>query len=225
MSAAAALGLAAGLTQAAAYLIYFAQVVREECLPNGMTWLMWSYGTFVFFTIELHLGVPISVLLLPAICMLCSIGVAGYAFARGVHLRPERHDWGVLAFDAALLLGYAGFVLAAPAGGGAVEAAGLVFAALPGVSAVSSSWPALRATFRDPVAERPLAWFVWSAAYGLLALAAMAEGLAWPFLVYPILSQAIAMLIGLLALDGESPPVRATAAAGDPGAGTTQLIA
>ena len=216
MSPAAALGLAAGLTQAVAYLIYFMQVLRDECRPNGMTWMMWSYGTFVFFAIELHLGAPVPVLLLPAVCMLCSIGVAVYAFARRVHLRPERQDWSVLGFDAALMAGYAGFVLAAPVGG-PVEDAGLAFVALAGISAVTSSWPALRTTFRDPGNERPLAWFVWSAAYGLLALAAMAEGLAWPFLVYPLLSQVTSMLIGVFALDGgKSMALRASAADADP---------
>ena len=55
---------------------------------------------------------------------------------------------------------------------------------------------------------------MWSTAYGLLALSAMAEGLPWPFLVYPIAFQAVAFLIGLFALDGVD-----AAVAGAPGAG------
>ncbi len=90
---------------------------------------------------------------------------------------------------------------------------------------MTSSWPALRATFRDPGNERPLAWFVWSAAYGLLALAAMAEGLAWPFLVYPVLSQVTELLIGVFALDGgESSPRREAALSGEASAAETRPI-
>ena len=52
----------------------------------------------------------------------------------------------------------------------------------------------------DPTRERPLAWFVWSAGSGLMALAVMVEGLGWPFLVHPLLAQAIRLMIGVLAL-------------------------
>ncbi len=224
MSAAAALGLAAGVTQAAAYLMYLTQVVRADCRPNGMTWVMWSYGAFVFFAIELHLGAPVSVLVLPGICMLCSIGAASCAFARSAWLRPGRQDWTALAFDATLMFGYAGFVAASTAGR-PLEGVGLAFVALAGVSALTSSWPALRSTFAHPGNERPLAWFVWSAAYGLLTLAAMAEGLPWPFLVYPILSQVVSMLIGVFALDGgESSPRREAALSGEASAAETRSI-
>ena len=67
-------------------------------------------------------------------------------------------------------------------------------------SALTSSWPVLRTTYADPGNERPLAWFIWSAAYGLLVLAAMAEHMPWQFLAYPVLSQVICMLIGCFAM-------------------------
>lgn len=205
MTAAIAIGLAAGITQFVAYIIYSVQVVRADRRPNRMTWLMWVYGTFVFVAIELHLGAPLSVLVLPAICMLYSIGVAVCAFLQGSFLRPERQDVAALALDAVLMLGYAGAILMASAAGRPPEGIGLIFVGLAGVSALTSSWPVLRTTFAAPGNERPLPWFVWSAACGLLVLAAMAVGLAWPFLVYPILSQVVAMMIGLFALEvGES---------------------
>ncbi len=202
MSAAASLGLAAGLLQAAAYVVYFRQVVRAEARPNGMTWLMWAYGASVFFLIELHIGAPAAVLILPGVCMLCAIGVAAFAFLRSACLPPRPQDWAAFALDATLMASYVAFVIATGAGG---EPAGVgtVFVALAGVTALTSSWPVLRTTYATPGNERPLAWFVWSTAYGLLTLAAMAAGLPWPFLVYPILSQVVNMLIGLLALDGD----------------------
>lgn len=202
MSASAVLGLAAAILQATAYIVYAAQVVRADGRPNGMTWLMWSYGTFVFFAIELHLGAPLSVLALPAVCMLCSIAVATYAFLRNTYLRPGRQDWVALGFDGALMIGYAGAV-AMLGTGRTLEGAGLFFVAIAGVSALTSSWPVLRTTLADPWNERPLAWFIWSTAYGLLVLAAMAERMPWQFLAYPVLSQVINMLIGVFAMRGD----------------------
>ncbi len=215
MSPAVALGLAAGIAQAAAYVIYAVQVVRAEARPNGMTWVMWSYGAFVFFAIELHIGAPLSVLVLPGVCMTASFCIATYAFACGGYLRPRRQDWAALAVDGALMLGYAMAVATATAAARPLEGAGLGFVALAGVSALTSSWPALRTTFAEPANERPLAWFVWSAAYGFLTLAAMAEGLSWQFLVYPILSQVVNMLIGVFALEGGDSSLRSDAVAAE----------
>jgi len=190
-----------------------------------MTWVMWSYGAFVFFAIELHLGAPVSVLVLPGVCMLCSIVVASYAFARSAWLRPGLQDWTALAFDATLMVGYAGLVAASTAGR-PLEGVGLVFVALAGVSALTSSWPALRTTFARPGNERPLAWFVWSTAYGLLTLAAMAEGLAWPFLVYPVLSQVVSLFMGLFAIEsGDSAARRVPAAGAESDRTTSRLTA
>ena len=106
---AATLGLAAGVLQAAAYMIYVVQVVRAECRPNGMTWLMWSYGTLVLLIIEWDVGAPISILILPAVCSVCSLFVAGYAFARGAYIAPDRQDWAVLGLDVLILAGYVVF--------------------------------------------------------------------------------------------------------------------
>ena len=87
---AVALGLAAGALQVVAYTIYTLQVVRAECRPNGMTWLMWSYGTLVLLIIEWDVGAPISILILPAVCSVCSLFVAGYAFARSAYIANAR---------------------------------------------------------------------------------------------------------------------------------------
>jgi hypothetical protein len=202
MGAAMVLGTAAGALQAVAYAVYLRRAMRSECSPNAMSWLMWAYGTAVFFAIEAHLGAPAAILILPGVCACAALAVAITAFRRCGLGRPGLQDRAALAADVALTLAYLGFVAFVAGGARPDEGAGLAFVTLGGLTAVTSSWPTLRSTFARPENERPLPWFVWSAAYGLLALAIMAEGLAWPFLVYPLALQAISLVVGLLALDG-----------------------
>ena len=143
---AATLGLAAGVLQAVAYMIYVVQVVRAECRPN-MTWLMWSYGTLVLLIIEWDVGAPISILILPAVCSVCSLFVAGYAFARSAYIAPDRQDWAVLGLDVLILAGYVVFAHGVDA---SVETAApdvdksMVFVFLTGATTLTSSWPILR---------------------------------------------------------------------------------
>ena len=76
------------------------------------------------------------------------------------------------------------------------------FLLLPAASSVLSFWPMLRSTCLNPTDERPLAWFVWSVSYGLMAFAVMAADLPWPYLAYPVITQAMNLLVGLLAMGG-----------------------
>lgn len=212
-SLAQALGLASGIVQALAYFVYLRQVVAEDCRPNGMTWLMWSYGTALLLYIEMDLGAPFAALFLPAVCLICSITVAGYAFARSAYIPAERQDWAVLSLDLGISAAYVSLVLPhdpadagldteIDAGIAAGMETGLVFVLLTGLTSFTSSWPIMRTTYLEPHHERPLAWFIWAAAYALLALAIMAEDMDWPYLVYPMISLVVHLAIGFSAIKG-----------------------
>jgi hypothetical protein len=171
-----------------------------------MTWAMWAYGTSVFFVIQVHLGAPPSVLILPAVCMACSVGVAIHVFARGRPVRPDRADWAALAVDSGLIGAYAVGVALGVVVAGEMTGPALVFVAAAGLSALTSATPILRSTYVAPWTERPLAWFVWSTAYGLLCVAALLEGLPWAFLVYPAISQIVCLFVGLFAAEAVAAP-------------------
>lgn len=194
MTTSAVIGLAAGVLQALAYLIYLCQVIREDCRPNGMTWLMWSYGTAALLFIEYDMGAPFPVLVLPLVCGVCSIGVAVYAFGRSAYLPPERQDWVMLSLDLGITVGYVTIAMRESA----VET-GLVFVFLTGATTLTSSWPIMRTTYAAPHHERPLAWFVWAAAYAMLALALMVEDMRWPYFVYPLIALVVHLAIGFFA--------------------------
>jgi hypothetical protein len=204
MSAALAIGIGAGLLQVLAYLLYFRQVLRADIAPNGMSWSMWSYGTLVFFVIEADLGAPVSLLILPGVCALCSLGVATHAFLRAAYLPPARGDWAILWIDMGIIGGYVALLYGVHGG---VEPSpdyrvGLVFILMAAISTVTSSLPILRSTRAEPRHERPLAWFVWAAAYAAMMATALIEGLSWHHQLYPFLSLVVHLAIGFFALSG-----------------------
>jgi len=210
-------GIASGVVQALAYLVYLRQVVAEDCRPNGMTWLMWSYGTALLLYVEIDQGAPFAALVLPTVCLLCSIAVASCAFARSAYIPPERQDWAVLSLDLGVSAGYvASSVVGDPAEFGLDT--GLMFVLLTGLTTFTSSWPIMRTTYLDPQHERPLAWFVWALAYGLLALAVMLENMAWPYLAYPLIALLVHLAIGFSAVSGARAGTRSTI--GDAGLST-----
>ena len=198
MTLATTLGTASGLVQLVAFFLYIRTLRRGQTRPNGMSWLMWAYGSMVPFYIEGDTGAPLPVLLAPILCALLSMYVAARAFLHGPSVPAAPHDWLVLALDLAILGGYLAFASAILPGEGLETA----FLLLPAASSVLSFWPILRSTCLDPAGERPLAWFVWSVSYGLMAFAVMAAELPWPYLAYPVITQAMNLLVGLLAMGG-----------------------
>lgn len=66
----------------------------------------------------------------------------------------------------------------------------------------SGSPPAGRAGSAACADGRPLAWFLWSAGYGLAALALMAARIDWPFLVFLLLAQGLLLAAGIAATGG-----------------------
>ena len=106
MAFATALGTGAGLVQLAAFVLYIRSLRRGRARPNGMSWLMWAYGSLVPFYIASDTGAPAPVLLVPVLCALLSMWVAFRAFVGGPSVPAARHDWLVLAVDVAILGGY-----------------------------------------------------------------------------------------------------------------------
>lgn len=204
MTLATAFGTAAGLVQLAGFALYLRALRGGRTRPNGMSWLMWAYGSLVPFYIAGDTGAPNPVLLVPVLCALLSMYVAFRAFVRGPAVPAARHDWLVLALDVAILGGY----LAHASGRLPGDGLDTLFLLLPAASSVLSFWPVLRSTGLDPTHERPLAWFVWSGSYGLMAFAVMAGDLPWPYLAYPVITQAMNLIVGLLAMGGPEPARR-----------------
>lgn len=200
---AAALGLGAAALQVLSYTIYLRLTLDGRCRPNGISWLMWSYGTAVLLVVEAGVGTPVSVMLAPAFCLVCSCIVTAWAMRDGSGDRPAASDFAALAIDVAILATY---VAAMHGGERAGREAEVWLVLLPAASSIVSAWPTLVSTWRAPGRERPLSWLLSAGADMLVALAVLAEGLEWQYLVYPLVTLTTQVGIAVLAMPGLRSP-------------------
>lgn len=194
------LALGAGAILAAGFVLYMGQAARGLSRPNGASWTMWAYGAAAPLCAGAEAGLPGAILAPLAVVLLGALWTAARSLSSGGSGIAGGSDGLILLPNAGLVL-WSLLALAAPAAErGFEQDAGLVFVLLSALAAVTAAWPTLRGVVLDPALEKPLAWFVWSAGYGVMALAVMAEGLGWHYLVLPLLAQAIHLMIGVLAL-------------------------
>ncbi len=206
MTAAMVFGFGAGVLMAAGGAVYARQYLLGLTQPNGASWLMWAFGSALMLLAEADLGVPRVVLGPLAVAAIGAMAIlARRTFLTGKPL-IQGQDYLVLAFNFGIAA-WTLLLLAGPVGAlGFDEGAELLFVALSATAAVTAAWPTLGSVCLGAGRELPHAWFIWSAAYGLLALTVMAEGLGWHYLIYPLVAQASHLLIGLFALGGAEAP-------------------
>jgi hypothetical protein len=193
----------AAVLQAAAYLMYVRRALLRRIDPEPTSWLMWAYGTVLVVIIETDQGIHPLLRLLPIVCAGCSVLVAALCWTRHSGVWPtEPVDRLALAFDLMLTIVYVGVSATAFAGlldAASAHAARWALLVCVSVGTVVSYVPVLRHTRRNPDAEDPAPWAVWTAAYATLLLATIAaEGLsagALQFLVYPAICMVLSALV------------------------------
>lgn len=202
------MAVAGGALHAGAYVLYVRFAYRDVVRPNPTTWLMWAYGTALLVVLEWDQGAAPIVLLLPAVCAVCSIVVALFCWRRGCLTWPEKpSDRAAFSIDLALTVAYVLLIL--------FEARGLlsgmgearlktILLVLVSGSTFVSYWPILRSTRRNPQNEHWLAWAVWTAAYGLLLIVTIASHggslAAVQFWLYPLSCLLLTGAVGFYAL-------------------------
>ena len=192
-----ATGVLAGVLQVFGYGIYFKQVIAHDVFPNGMSWLMWAYGTFVIFFIEFDLSASWTILVLPAFCSLSSLLIAGYSFSRGAYIKPDRIDYLALGIDVMLLLSYVYLVYVAHVSELHKDVYTALILVATSLSTLVTFFPMIRTTYREPANEKASAWIVWTLAYSFLLFTVWHATSSFEYLVYPILN---IMLHGVMAI-------------------------
>lgn len=182
---------AAGL-MAAGFLLYN---VRRDRGADGSGWTGWCCGQLVLLLLLVRVEAPQPALVAPGLGVICALPMAARGLAR---------DWRGLTLPGAIFLWF--LLLLGPVGELDVTAEiRLVFALLSGLVVAAAGWPLLAGVCADPARGRPLAWFLWSTAYGLAALALMAAQVDWPLLVFPLLAQGFHLVAGMVTVgSGES---------------------
>ena len=96
---------------------------------------MWIYGALVILLFQAGMGVPRSVLILPAVVILGGFLILARAVARDIALPVEPQDWLMLAFNGGVVL-WSLLLLGGPAADlGFEQELGPVFAVLSGAAA------------------------------------------------------------------------------------------
>lgn len=197
--------LLSGLLQAVGYLLYFRGSLRSEILPNPTTWLLFAYDTTILVLLHATLGAEPMLLLLPAVCATCSIGVAVLSWARvGFAWPAQGVDRTALfacvaltaAYVALSIMGHHGWISA-----GLHRAAAIAILVFSNASTAVSFLPLLHSVRRHPASERPAPWLIWALAYLLLLMATLAIH-GWnelELVLYPICNLALHLAVAVLA--------------------------
>ncbi len=204
MGTIAVLAVGAGVLQAAAYALYVRSAMRHEIDPNPTAWLMWAYGTTLLLVLEYDQNATGYVLVLPGVCAVCCLAVAGLCWRKGTLGWPnEKSDrtalWIDLVITAAYLVvlaaGMVGFVSAAHD-----WLAKMFILVCANASTFVSFVPIVRSTRENPTAERWQPWAVWTVAYALLLVVTIAEEgtsiAALQFWIYPTSCMFLSGLVG-----------------------------
>lgn len=190
-----ALGLAAALFQALGYLLYLRLFAKRVIRPNAASQFMFAYGTALLVLLEWSGNATWHVLALPVTCSVLSIFVALMCLRKGATEPVDRIE--AIAFSADIWLTILWAAIAFGYGDMSPYAAGFLIAG--NLTTLTSFFPVLRSTWKNPEREQPTPWVVWTVAYSLLAAATIAadQGRNPALLIYPVLS---ALLHGSIAL-------------------------
>lgn len=206
------LGIFAGFLQLFGYILY----LRDQNIdPNPTTWFMFAYGTLVLAILEWDANATAPELILPTVCGLLSIVVAGKCWLQARKINPSRwwpHDWwpedkwDKFSFVSDILItagyiaawGLATYALLSEAGR---AWAVLVFLFLSNLSTFPSFYPILRSTFTNPERESWLPWIVWAISYTVLGYVTFSvHGAFWhPLMFYPVSNALLHALVAVVA--------------------------
>jgi hypothetical protein len=170
-----ALGFCAAVLQLGGYVIYLRDAAIE---PNPVTWLMFSYGTIILTLLELDSEASTAELLLPAICAIMAVCVAGRCWLRAAKKNPGMiwprewwpDDWrdrSAFQFDLFLTAMYILvwiLLLFELIGRDSMDVAVLAFLIAANMTTFSAFFPLIRSVAEDPDRERTLPWAIWATA-------------------------------------------------------------
>ncbi len=179
------LGVLAGLLQLTGYGLYYFKLFKRGIKPNIASWLLWAGGGVVGFLSYRAMTHDWAKSILPMLCNASCILIFLYAL-KTKHYKPmifwEKCAAGVYAIAAIV-------AFATPSYGNIIQQSGTFVSFIP-----TYAW-----VWKNPKAERPLPWVVWSCAYATLLAICILKFVRWQELVYPINSLCLHLGVGVLA--------------------------
>ena len=193
------LGVLAGGLQVLGYILY----IRDDSIdPNPVTWFMFAYGTGILALLEWDSNASWPELFLPIACSVFAIYVSYKCWKKARSINPLRwwpedwwpedkwEKWSFIS-DIAITIGY---ILAWSLATWAIlspehkEVSVLCFLFLSNLSTFPSFYPLLKETYYKPQKENWKPWFVWTLAYGVLAIVTYKSHstFSYSLMMYPV---------------------------------------
>ncbi len=183
-----ALGIAAGVLQLAAFYFYNRRIFAGEIVPTTATWTLWAFLTVLNASSYAEMTVDVAKYILPTASAAATLATFAYSLRAGKFGRMDL--WGKRALALGIAAGCAWWWYKSAA-----------YANIILVVAIAISFiPLYEVVWRNPAIEKPLPWFVWTAAFGTLTLVNVLRWQGdWMPLVYPVSMVVLHAAAGVLA--------------------------
>jgi hypothetical protein len=184
-----AAGFVAGAMHLAAYAIYFRSAKQGSITPNAATWTIWGLVSILNMATYFAIARDWVLVIMPMMSSLVCTGVwIVLLWQKKLH-KLNRTDEMTLSVAILAIVFWIAFRSAA--------GANVILQIAESISFV----PAIGDVRRDPKAEKPLPWFLWGGAYGLLtAVVALRFDGQWVQFVYPVNLLVLHLAVGALSL-------------------------
>ncbi len=180
------LGIVSGVIQISGYVVYTENVLRNEVRPNSASWSIWAFGSILNFVSYAQLTHEWAKEFLPAVCAMSCIICFLIACVRGSLGRLDKGDWCILVLDCIAVLVWW------------MTESSLYGNVLLQISTAISYIPVVRQVYATPSSEKPLAWYLWALAYGILLVVVILDWKHWGEMVYPLVGSVSCLGIALL---------------------------
>lgn len=183
-----ALGVLIGVIHLLGYWIYYRMSsLHKETSPNTASWSIWAFGSIINLLTYASMSNDWVKDILPAVCSLaCIVVYVGY-LRQGKFKMPGLTD--ILIFSTDIVATIVWLVANSPLIGNMACQA----------STILSYLPIIRETMKDPRKEKPLPWFIWTAAYGLDVILVIMRWQQWGDVVYPAVSFILCLIMLIIA--------------------------
>jgi len=188
------IGVLIGVTHLFGYWTYYrTSALHKETSPNTASWSIWAFGSVVNLLTYSSMSNDWVKDILPAVCSFCCIVVFVCYLRQGKLQKLSLTDILIFSFDIVATTVWL------------VADSALIGNMACQLGTVISFYPIIRETLKDPKKERPLAWIIWSIAYGLDIVLVIMRWVQWGDVVYPATCLVLHVLMIVISTKRRSP--------------------
>ena len=181
------IGILIGVTHLFGYWTYYrTSTLYKETSPNTVSWSIWAFGSIINLLTYSSMSNDWVKDILPAVCSFCCIVVFVGYLRQGKFQKLGRTEILIFSLDIVATIVWL------------VADSALIGNIACQLGTALSFYPIIRETLKDPKKERPLAWIIWSTAYGLDIVLVIMRWTQWGDVVYPATCLVLHVLMAII---------------------------